>query len=112
MEDHITDTIESSIDLSVFGSECWSSFGSYYRRLWDGAGMRIRKNAKVSAAFTTATGTCVPPELQQPHVCELNQSPWDAIAVKNWSNNNQVSYLSLFLSLLAKAKSPKKTVAL
>ncbi|KZV15797.1 hypothetical protein F511_02013 [Dorcoceras hygrometricum] len=41
--------------------------------------MRIRKNAKISPLFY-GTASLNPGILAQPHVCQLNQSPWDVMS--------------------------------
>ncbi|KAG6434553.1 hypothetical protein SASPL_106191 [Salvia splendens] len=40
--------------------------------------MRIRKNVKI-AQLLNATSSLRPCPLLQPHICQLNQSPWDVI---------------------------------
>ncbi|KAF5451643.1 hypothetical protein F2P56_026733 [Juglans regia] len=41
--------------------------------------MRIRKNAKLSSLWFSSSHALAPESLQT-HVCQLNQSPWDAIS--------------------------------
>ncbi|CAK9328832.1 unnamed protein product [Citrullus colocynthis] len=47
--------------------------------------MRIRKNAKLSPLLFSAVESV--PEVLQTHICQLNQSPWDVIPLRQHDTN-------------------------